>query len=348
MLTASEHAPAPDQDLLPLRIRPWQPGDDAAVVDCYNAVFPDAARGICRRSLEHWRWQFRAGPVARMLHMLALHGDEVVGIYAGIPLRIWCEGQQRLAAQGVDFCVRPEWRRHGGDPGLFVRLGRRYIDTWHGTAPDEVLFTYGLPVPSWKNGSRFLGWQNIRDFDATFRELPAGSARRAVPGDLEVRTVPGPPADLDALFAEVRPRLALSIVRDQAWFQWRYVDKPAGRYRLLECRERHSGRLRAFAVYTVADLLRKHTSFVVDWLQHEEDRDAMVAMIGACEALALADGTGMLCSAWNHQDARFLALQELGYRVRGTPWFLVLATAGKDIFFFRESWYFTLGDTDLI
>jgi hypothetical protein len=336
-------------DLTPLRIRPWQPGDDEAIVRCYNAVFPDPARGIAARSLEHWQWQFRSGPVDRMLHMLAVHDDgSVAGIYAGVPMRIWCQGTQRLAAQGVDFCVRPEWRRHGGEPGMFVRLGRRYIDDWHGTGNDQIAFTYGLPVPAWKNGSRHLGWLNIRDFDATFRELGSDAAPRPVPGDLAVGEVPRIGADVDELFARVRPRLGLASVRDRLWFDWRYAARPDGAYRQLECRERQSGRLRGVAVYGVGNLLRRHTSYLVDWLQDEDDHDAMVAMIGACEAFARQDGTGMLCSTWNHVDPRFLAMQELGYRVRGTPWFVVLATPCFDTFFFREQWYFTLGDFDLM
>ncbi len=123
---------------------------------------------------------------------------------------------------------------------------------------------------------------------------------------------------------------------------------PERAYVLFECRERATGALRGLCVYGTGDALRPNTSYLVDWLQHADDADAMTAMLAAAEAQAQVDGTGMLCSTWNHVDDRFLRMQDHGYRVRGTPWFLVATSPVYDIVFFREQWYFTLGDSDLV
>ena len=41
-------------------------------------------------------------------------------------------------------------------------------------------------------------------------------------------------------------------------------------------------------------------------------------------------------------------LQRLGYLVRGTPYFVVLASFKYDTQYYRDNWYFTMGDSDLI
>jgi hypothetical protein len=51
---------------------------------------------------------------------------------------------------------------------------------------------------------------------------------------------------------------------------------------------------------------------------------------------------------WNHVDPRFLQFQQLGFLVRGSPYFIVLASFKYDTHFYRDHWYFTMGDSDLI
>jgi hypothetical protein len=343
-------APAPGEAAPdPVTIREWRPGDDEAVLQCHNAVFADPHRGVPERSLAHWRWKFAANPTGRILQMLAVHATEgIVGVYGAIPVRVTCAGRRWLAAQSVDLCVRPEWLAHGGGSGLFPRLGRAFADRWLGTRDDQVLFTYGLPVPAWRSGALHLGWQNVRDWDVTFRELPPDAPPRPAPGGLAVGAVERFDAATDELFARIEPELGLATVRDHRYLNWRYADHPDRSYALFECRERATGRLRGAFVYAVGDLVQRQTSLLVDWLQAADDGEAMTAMLAAAEERSRRDGTGLVCSTWNHADPRFVALQEHGYRVRGTPWFLGVAAAAYDVFFFRERWYFTLGDCDLV
>ena len=94
--------------------------------------------------------------------------------------------------------------------------------------------------------------------------------------------------------------------------------------------------------------MRPNTSYLVDWLAAHDDRATMTAMLAAAEQLAQRDGTGLLCSVWNHEDPRFLAMQDHGYRVRGTPWFLTVMSPVWDVVFLRKQWYFTIGDSDLL
>jgi hypothetical protein len=333
----------------PITIRTYRPGDETAILDCYNQIFPTPDGVIPKRSLAHWRWKFQDNPTGLLHHVVAEHEQEgIIGGYAGIPVHIWSEGRDQLAAQGVDLMVLPAWRRYGARPGLFVHLGWKYHELWCGAGDGKVLFTYGWPVPAWRMGQRYLGYLNIRDWDFTFRELNGATPVRAVPNDLEVRAVARFDAATDALFDMLKPTMGLALRRDARYLNWRYAARPDHRYVLLECRERGSGTLRGVAVHTVGNFVRPHTTFLVDWLARADDRDATVALLAAIEASAQRDRTGLIVSVWNHIDPRFLVLQELGYRVRGTPYFLVLATFKYDTIYYRDHWYFTMGDSDLI
>ncbi|MBL8738742.1 MAG: GNAT family N-acetyltransferase [Planctomycetes bacterium] len=339
----------PSDDADPVVIRSIEPGDEAAVLACHNRVFASGPHGRAARSPLHWRWKFLENPTRRMQQMLAVHRDEgVVGVYAAVPVAITLGGRRTFAAQAVDHCVRTEWLRHGGEPGLFARLGQAFLERWLGTGEDQAPLVYGLPGAGWRSGARHLGWQIARDWDVTFRELPPGTAARAVPSALVVGTVGRFGTDVDRLFDRLEPGLGVATVRDHRYLNWRYADHCEHRYVLYECRERASGTLRAVAVYGVGNLLRPHTSYVVDWLVGPDDGDAMAALLAAAEARAMEDGTGMVCSVWNHMDPRFLRMQEHGYRVRGTPWFLAIASAVHDTPYFRDRWFFTLGDSDLV
>jgi len=329
-------------------LRAYQEGDEAAILDCYNRIFPDPEGGIPPRSSDHWRWKFQDNPTGLLHHVVAEHETAgIIGGYAGIPVRIWSEQREQLAAQGVDLMVLPEWRRVGRKPGLFVYLGWKYHELYCGSGDGEVLFTYGWPVPAWRMGQRYLGYWNIRDWDFVFREVDAHPAR-PTPGDLVTAEVERYGAEVDGLFDSLKATMGLALIRDSGYLNWRYADRPDARYRLYECRERESGALRGVCVYRVGDFVRPNTGFLVDWLAPADDEAATTSMGGALEEQARADKVGILVCVWNHVDPRFLAFQRMGFLVRGTSYFLVLASFKYDTFYYRDNWYFTMGDSDLV
>lgn len=333
----------------PVSIRAYRPGDAPGILSCYNRIFP--VEGVIPpRSAAHWSWKYEHNPTGLLQHVVAEHETEgIIGGYAGIPVRIWSEGREQLAAQGVDLMVLPQWRRHGRRPGLFIHLGWKYHELFCGGGDGDVLFTYGWPIPAWRMGQRYLGYWNIRDWDFLFREIrAAGFAHRDVPAALQTRVVERYGADVDALFDAVRSDMGLALWRDHRYLNWRYADRPDADYVLFECRERQSDRLRGVCVYRVADFLHPNTGFFVDWLAPADDQEATVSMIGALERRAAEDGADVLAGVLSQVDPRFLTFQRAGFLLRGTPYFIVLASFKYDTIYYRDQWYFTMGDADLI
>jgi hypothetical protein len=230
---------------------------------------------------------------------------------------------------------------------LFVHVALKQYELFKIPGEGKNEFHYGWPVPNWRIGQKYLSYENIRDWDFLFRELTA--APRAAPGELEVREVKRFTADVDALWEQQKTTMGLGIVRDARYLNWRYADAHDAKYRLYECRERSTGRLRGISVYTQNDFLRPRTAFLVDWLLPEGDDDATVAMVANAEARGRADGAPVLATLFPQQDPRFLRFQRLGFLVYGTRYFTVVAPFdNRGTLFYREQWYHTCGDSDLV
>lgn len=331
-------------------IRAYRPGDEEALLAGYNAIFKTS------RSLRHWQWKFRDAPIGdnpigRVQVVVAEDPQAgIVGTYASLPVRIRMDGQDLLAAQGLDMWVLPEFRRRAKRPGLFVHLGWKHYEIFGGTAPGQVRFHYGWPIPNWRIGQKYLRYENIRDWDFLFREVPpAGLPPRAVPGALAVRRVERLDAATDALWLSLRDATGLSIVRDSAYLNWRYADAVDRRYELYECRQRDGGRLRGVAVFARSDFLFPGSAFLVDWLCAADDDDAAVALVAAAEQRTNETGCRVLATLFPQMDPRFLKFQRLGFLVYGTSYFLVVIPFDQhETLFYREQWYHTAGDSDLL
>lgn len=334
----------------PVEIRAFAPGDEVALLDAYNRVFPTADGKIQPRSLAHWQWKFRDNPTGKIHTVVAAHRElGIVGCYVTLPVRVWIEGQEAIAGQPVDLFVLPEWRRHGARPGLFVHCAHKHYELFGGTGPGQTVFHYGWPVPNWRIGQKYLKYENIRDWDFLFRELANGIPVRPTPAELEVVPVARFGPDATALWDAQKSDLQLALVRDATSLNWRYADAHDRSYTLFECRERRTGRLRGLCVYSLTDFLFPRTAMLVDWLCPLADGDTRTAMVAAVEQRAVAERANVLATLFPQMDPRFLQFQRLGFLVYGTSYFTVVAPFdARGTIFYREQWYHTCGDSDLV
>lgn len=330
-----------------IEVRAFRPGDEHALLAAHNAMFA-AADG--ERSLAHWRWKFADNPTGQIHVTLAVHERHgVVGCYVTLPVRVHIEGRPAIAGQPVDLFVLPEFRRAGRRPGLFVQLAQLHYERFGGTAPGQNAFHYGWTLPAWRIGERYLDYHLIRDWDFLFRECSADMPPRPMPAALEVHDVARCTGDCDALWATEAPLHKIAIVRDAAYLNWRYADAHDRKYRFLECRERATRRLRGLAVYRLSNFLSAGAAFLVDWICPADDHDATEALLAAAERRAVADGAHVLATQFEKLDVRFLQFQRRGFLVHATTYPTgVVSFDGHDSMFYRQGWYQTPGDSDLV
>ena len=327
-----------------ITIRPFRAGDEAGLLAGHNQIFP-------ARSLAHWQWKFRDNPTGQIHTMVAEHATAgLVGAYVTLPAHYWIEGKRRIVGQCVDLWVLPEHRRAGPRPGLFVNLANAHYELWGGKGEHQNSVHHGWPIATWRIGQKYLRYEMVRDWDFLFREVPPGGLPpRASARGLEVRKVARFDAATDALWAEFAKTTQLATIRDSRYLNWRYADAHDAHYELYECRERATGRLRGLCVVARTDFVLPNTCFIVDWLAPADDHDATVALVATAERRASELGAAALATLFQHRDPRFLQFQRLGFLVYGTIYFqVVIPFDVHETHFYKEQWYHTLGDSDLV
>lgn len=273
-------------DVRDLRLRRATPADDDAIRALLAASYPDNPK--TRAEFTAWQyWHNPFGPPrgwvwADDAGRVASHWSAVA-----VPLRL--DGRRTVGAKGVDIATDPAWRGHG----LFAGLARRMIDDCREAGVPALL---SHPNPASVAAVRRAGAELVARVPAFVRpgdpawlaarlRLPErvarrlvrvgfGPSRRAGAARLpEVSEVAAPPVDLDALWRAAAPADGFGVVRDHAWWRWRYADRPpvdgASPYRLFEVRT--GGRLRGAAVTTVRDAVGGRFAHVLEWLAADDD-----------------------------------------------------------------------------
>lgn len=193
-------------------------------------------------------WQYWANPFGPTVSWVWEDEGEVVAHYTAYSVPVTVGGQRSLAGIGVDAAVAPT---HQGRR-LWTPLARAVYDD---CAANGVPITMCYPNVASTSGAVKAGMEPVSRLrtlvcaydDAWLAErfrLPRPVARLArsaafrVPGSpLVAHEVPGPPEGLDGLWERVAPSVAYGVVRDAAWWRWRYAEHPDAPYRFFEVRQ---------------------------------------------------------------------------------------------------------------
>jgi hypothetical protein len=254
----------------PTRLERYRDGDEEAVLALFRTVFGKA------RSLEHWRWQFKANPYGGPFVSMARRESDglVVGSYSVMPVKLNLMGRSVLACQSVDTAVHPDHR------------GQRLFETtasdcyeWGASAGLKAVV--GFPnASSYPGFMRTLGWRRIAFPDQHVLRLGIGAAlarrtgipvlpsladagyrlqrriglgsqrallRRLAGEALTFRVHDRVPAAYEALWNACRSLEVLSVWKDTQYVGWRYDQNPDHRFTYFAM-HRDSGDIAALAV----------------------------------------------------------------------------------------------------
>lgn len=227
-------------------IRGFEPGDECALVDLFERSFGKAI------TESHWRWKLKQLPAPVENVWLAVADDLPIFQYAGIPLTFWLDGQSAPAMVSVDTMTDPAFRRRG----LLSTVGRAVYDKW---SKAGVSFVLGLPNEQWGSRAATLGWQALSELRWFVRPLDVESwlaDRLGVSGlrrarllsrgfdavferssrqreEINIQTLDRATDQLDDFWLTCRERVGISVCRDRAWVEWRFLEPPQGQYTVL-------------------------------------------------------------------------------------------------------------------
>lgn len=298
--------------------------------EAVRAVLAQAFADNPKVRVEMTAWQYWDNPFGEPRTWVYEENGALVAVYTGIPAPIRAQGRPSLAALGIDAAVAPS---HQGRR-LFTPLSRALYED---LGRDGMLYTLAYPSTASHKGITRAGWIQVAQLrvnvapldDAWLAQrfhLPrpvAGLARRAAlpprPGRGGGAQVAEVPAGIDDLWRdEVAPTVPNGIVRDGAWWRWRYAANPDRPYRYYEVRR--AGRLRGAAVTTVREAFGGRFAYVLEFLT--ADPSAARDLAGAiADGEQDTDGAAMITLAGSTMDrlSRRAGFRRLPRRLEPRP-----------------------------
>ena len=321
-----------------IEIRELEESDLDSLLACQRLCF-GAERA---KSAAEWAWAFRR-PGLPLRHSVALLDGRVVGAYAGIPERTWIGGEERLCVQPVDLMVDPEHRRGQRERGLYVDLGEHFLESYGTRGGDAV--HYGWPIDAARRvGERLLGYELVREELALVLELEGRPSE--APAGVERVTDPG--EELKWLWDRCAPEWGAATIRDGAWARWRYQERPGIEYLMLGAYDEDL--LVGMATLRLTPWEWEGALPLCDWLVPPGELAVARDLEAAVRSVAARAGARRVVAVFPDSSSPFALFQELGWRVRPTPYRLVARSFdGRfDGDWLRAYWWYGLGDSDLV
>lgn len=245
-------------------------------------------------------WQYWDNPFGEACSWIAERDGELVSHWAAVPVPVQLDGEPSEGAKGVDIATHPNHQRQG----IFRRLAGHLVDDCR-QAGLQVLLSHPNPLsfPGVQAvGGVVLGraLAYVRPLDdhwvARRFRMPVRGARvlrrrlfRCPQGD-SPRRHDQVPDGLDELWQEVRPHATCGIVRNDAWWQWRYAQRPSGSYVFVTARR--GARLTGAAALTVGERFGGRFGLVLEFLAVDQEA-ARGLSTGLAEAAAEQDAVGL-------------------------------------------------------
>ncbi len=324
-------------------IREYRPGDEQSLLETFNVVFGEREAQFVPRSMEEWKWAHLDNPAGFRL-FLALADGKAVGQFAGHPLRSWVAGEERTFVHCVDSMVHPEHRRGLKRPGLFVNIAKAYFAAYGGPDKDQVHF--GMPIEeAARIGKTFLEYGHVRNQVFLAREIGAGSTQLPP----SVRKIERFDHQLRWLYDRCVGLWGASTIRDDSYFNWRFIDHPKHAYHCLGVYDAEEV-LRGVAVCRRAKWLADDVEWIVDWLVPPDEPEVGELLRRAVMALARSDNAPAASILLPEWSPWFEDFQAAGWLVH--PSIYVMWTrhfhAKREPGWLRNHWWYQLSDMDLV
>jgi len=233
----------------PPELREARPEDEDGIQACLEESFPDNPKA--KAEIRHWQYRNPFGPHAAWVYD---DGGRIVGHYANYAVPVLLDGEASIAGVAVDAAVSPS---HQGRRLMKPLNQALYADsTSKGMRvslayPSNPIAVAGIRSAGWIEVARLRtlvlalddGWLATRfKMPRVVGRAVRATAFRIGPSADVGSEVGAPPPGLDGLWAHTvrEGGVRNGIVRDAAWWQWRYADSPMSAYRYFEVRRAQS------------------------------------------------------------------------------------------------------------
>ncbi len=327
-----------------LTFRPYRPGDEEGIFALFRRAYGK------ERALADWEWKFRRNPAGQQIMLAVTEAGEVVGQYAGVPAWAAKGGRRFLLSQAVESMVDDRFRRGLKNPGLQVRLVRRFYEEYMG--PEAGAMAYGFPIPVYCRLLVRTGvctvLHRVVQLERALTARDGVSGGRLTSWRYRIEQVSRFPHAVDDLWRRCQRELPLAIIRDARYLNWRYADCPEMEYAKLVASDRWTGRVSGIAVLRLG-FGGRPVALLMDWLVPGRHRRLADTLLQHCHALGAAFGQSRM-EAWFPEYApQFQFLKARGYRPVPTQYEIVVEPFHTELSreWVNGHWYYTMGDSDI-
>lgn len=337
----------------------FRPEDRRGVDTLYRRTLgADAADAFGLR----WDWQHRRNPSNRTGEpgiWVAREGPTVVGHYHTMPVRLSLKGLEVDGAWGDDAILAPE-REQG--------LGEALLRTWD--RHSGAVMALGLSAESRELFDR-MQWPESHVVPCLVKPLTRRAVRlpnlptpinrllsgllypfvqivsRSRPLRAECEPVRRFDASFTALWERLAPKFDLAVRRDAAYLNWRYIETPHVRYRVVALKRNNE--VHGYAVYRHRNEPLGRVTVLVDLLADPDDVSGLKTLLRWVDRAARAEDADKVRTFMLH-GAFKRALRRNGYfNVKSTLDVSVKINAvqvPKGFYDTTDGWHITSGDSD--
>lgn len=182
-----------------------------------------------------WDWIYRDAPDGACA-MAAFDADSgaLAAFYGATRQRAWCQGQLVWLGQIRDVFSHPAYRSGGRGP--FVQTADAFFQRYTGRGEGRMALLYGFPsATSFRIGELMLRYRKLPPAPVFQCLLPLAEAY-GFGSEALLRQVDEFGEEADSLWLQRRSGVALGLVRDAAFLDWRFAASSGRDYLKLSIR----------------------------------------------------------------------------------------------------------------
>ncbi len=323
-----------------MNIRPYAPGDEQQILEMDWLLFPDPWN---KRNLDNWYWKYAGNnPAGRAIIYVMENEHKIIVHFAVVPYRLRVFGEDVLGSHSIGSMVLPSYQGKGlikfVADRLFVEVSQR-----------NIIFSYGFPnLLAHDLHKKLMGYSDVMAISTWEKQTNANDQpiRKIGTSRFEFLAIQKFDKSVDALWDQVKDEHKIAVIRDAAYLNWRYLERPDQKYYAFGLYEADT--LTGYVIlklYQDAAVLKGH---IIDIMSLPGRDDIALALLEGSEGFFVEHQTNIQ-SAWIVGSRLYHdLLSQKGFVLLRPRPFICRINLDKEKYqdvLNGEDWYFTMGDT---
>lgn len=284
-----------------------------------------------KRDSAYWRWCYFTSPIGKSSLIVALRAGQVVGKYGLLYLPLIVKGKPVVVSLMSSISIHPRERSWHSYRGLvekyFSESQKDNYDFWLGVSfPQTMRLNRQMGLVSLGKIPIYFGYLDIsRILEGRFVPYPLSLIGRLLQpfaalrvekeelGNLEIWPIDDFDSTFDEFWSAISANRIVSVVKNAAYLNWRYVKCPGNRYRRLAVYR--NKRLEGFVIFCTIGL--RYGSCILELLARDDNPEIIRALLLRVFQELRKQKIGCIIASFPAKSPAAAVLQGLGFKLWG-------------------------------